>query len=229
MQNVNIVSTLTTGLLLLTDRPLVVEGASHVQYRNCRTVTNIWWGLTSRQTDRPTVGRNATLTLIWACCSSLTTPWYQSICIRRCVIGDLPYAGSPVMCYLYLLDTRKALKLCCLQRGRRTDHVSGVHGSSKVKCIGYEDHTAVTTRITYYLLTCDVVHSGKCSPKCRRKVLTSSSVLKDKLRKQSAGIRQTDEWGSRNGDSDDYGCGSFFAWPTLRPWRLWQYVPSKRR
>jgi hypothetical protein len=49
-------------------RPLIREGASHQQIRNCLAVIKIWsWApdgcLTPRQTGRLTVGRNITLTL----------------------------------------------------------------------------------------------------------------------------------------------------------------------
>jgi hypothetical protein len=49
-------------------RPLVREGATHQQTRNCLTAIKIWpWApdgcLKPRQTGRLTVGRNITLTM----------------------------------------------------------------------------------------------------------------------------------------------------------------------
>jgi hypothetical protein len=52
----------------------------------------------------------------------------------------------------------------------------------------YEVLTAVTMKITYCLLRCDGVHSGNCLPTFRRKVLPSSSVLKNKLSKNQTEV-----------------------------------------
>jgi hypothetical protein len=41
-------------------RPLVRDGVTHPQTRNCLTLTKIW-GLTPRLTGRLTVGHNVTL------------------------------------------------------------------------------------------------------------------------------------------------------------------------